>query len=240
MGKAQTINNPPSGSVRRFKWTKRILTVIGFLLGVTIVLGILIFVQPLVFLPHEKIEISLPFAEQDDASTGLIPMGEIEQWHNASTGSPDGHPGLDFQWNKETAILAVADGRITAVYKNNEDQFIVEQNLGHYYRSMYQELNRIAPGISPDLEIKKGQIIGFTGNFRTDFSGPLKARGPSGQLHLDFASTSILVGRLCPLGYFDQDSRRRIETIWSRIKESGNYKPEYPDICNGAYKGKEK
>ena len=220
-----------------WKWAKRFLIVLGILFAIFIST----IIQPAVFLPHDKIEISLPFAPEYDADVHLIPMGEIEEWHNASTGSPDGHPGIDFQWNREVEIRSVGDGGITRVYLNHEGEYIVEQSLGLYYRTMYQELNRLAPGIDTSSEVKKGELIGYTSYHRTEFGdGPPDPSDPSMQLHWDFASSSMLVGRLCPLGYFDAESRKRIEKIWERVKSKGNYKKEFPDICNGAFKNKEK
>lgn len=44
--------------------------------------------------------------------------------------------------------------------------------------------------------------------------------------------------RLCPHNHFDAESKKRIEAIWDRMKSQGKFKQEYPDICNGNYKGK--
>ncbi|KKQ93519.1 MAG: hypothetical protein UT18_C0019G0021 [candidate division CPR2 bacterium GW2011_GWC2_39_10] len=204
-----------------WKWVKRTLITVGVVFAV---LGLLIY-QPWVFLPHKKVEISLPFAPEFDSAANLIPMGEIEQWHNASTGLPDGHPGIDFQWQEPTPVIAVGDGYIFRISKSS-GEYSVEQSLSAYYRTAYQELDKIDSNIRLFSKVKKGQIIGYT---RNNF-----------QTHWDFASSSFLVNRLCPMGYFDADSKKRIETIWANVKAKGNYKPEYPDICNGAYKGKEK
>lgn len=215
-----------------FKWVLAGIVVIIFL-------GILVVTQPWVFLPHKHIEISLPFAPEDDAYTHIIPMGEIEKWHNASTGLPHGHPGIDFQWNKETKILAVADGWIINIRKNDEDKYIIEQTLGFFYRTIYQELNTIEPNLHFGTKIKRGQLIGYSGFKQINFDGPPKPSDPSMQIHWDFASWSYLIDRICPFGYFDADSKKRIETIWARNKADGQYKTEYPNICNGYYKDRE-
>jgi len=216
------------------KWVKWVLISIGSLL----VIGVLLITQPWVFLPHEHIEIGLPFPASADSYTDLIPMGEIEQWHNASTGLPNGHPGIDFGWEKETDILAVADGRIISIRKNHENQFIVEQSLGLFYRTVYQELNKLEPNIRFLSKIKKGQVIGQTGRAHVE-GMELQSGAPSRQMHWDFASSSYSINRLCPLGYYDTDSRKRIEAIWTRVKAQGNFKEQYPDICNGYFKDRE-
>ena len=208
-------------------------------IGVIILQGILLITQPWIFLPHQHIKISLPFAPEDDVYTHLIPMGEIEEWHNASTGLPNGHPGIDMQWNKETKILAVADGWIINVRKDDQGKFIIEQNLGLFYRTAYQELNYIEPDLKFGTKLKKGQLLGHSGFKQTNFDGPPKPSDPSMQIHWDFASNSIMVDRICPLSYFDDDSKKRIEAIWARNKAEGQYKTEYPDVCNGYYQNRE-
>ncbi|KKQ81263.1 MAG: hypothetical protein UT05_C0022G0006 [Parcubacteria group bacterium GW2011_GWF2_38_76] len=220
--------------MKKVKWWGWILIVLGILLTI----GGLFILQPWVFLSHKHIEISLPFPPEADSYTDLIPMGEIEQWHNASTGLPNGHPGIDFGWEKETDILAVADGRIISIRKNHENQFIVEQSLGLYYRTVYQELNKLEPNIRFLSKIKKGQVIGQTGRPHAE-GMELQSGAPSRQTHWDFASSSYSINRLCPLGYFDTDSQKRIEGIWANMKAKGQYKPEYPNICNGYYKNRE-
>ncbi|AKM82640.1 TPA: M23 family peptidase [Candidatus Berkelbacteria bacterium] len=217
-----------------WKWFKWVLLSIGIMFAI----GALLLFQPWAFLPHKHIEISLPFPKEADSYTDLIPMGEIEQWHNASTGLPNGHPGIDFGWEKETDILAVADGRIINIRKNHEGQYIVEQSLGLYYRTVYQELNKLEPDIRFLAKIKKGQVIGQTG--RPHVEGmELQNSAPSRQMHWDFSSSSYFINRICPVGYFDTDSRKRIEAIWARVKANGNFKPQYPDICNGYYENME-
>lgn len=203
-----------------WKWIKGLLITIGVIFA----LIVLLITQPWIYLPHKKVEISLPFAPEYDSKTNIIPMGEIEQWHNASTGLPDGHPGIDFQWQESTPILAVGDGYIIRASKGSEGYY-VEQNLGLYYRAAYQEVDKLDPSIKLFSKVKKGQIIGYTKEYF--------------QIHWDFASLSPLVNRLCPLGYYDADSKDRIDKIWANVKAKGNSKPEYPDICNGAYKNKE-
>ncbi len=43
--------------------------------------------------------------------------------------------------------------------------------------------------------------------------------------------------RFCPLGYFDAESRARIDTIWDRT--NNRFKDQFPNICSGNYYGKE-
>jgi hypothetical protein len=211
-----------------WKWFKWVL--LG--LGTLIALFLILLFQPWVFLPHKHIEISLPFPPSADSYTGLIPMGEMIE-HNASNGNENGHPGIDFGWEKETEILAVADGRITRITKNEYNIYIVEQQLGPYYRTMYQELNWIDPSLHFMSKVHKGQVIGKSGRPHNGTGRP-KESDPSRQVHWDFASSSMAIDRLCPLGYFDAESRARIEAIWARVPDD-TFKKMYPDICSGEY-----
>lgn len=214
---------------RWFKWL-----LIG--LGTIILLFGLFIIQPWDFLPHKHIEIGLPIKPEDDATTSLIPMGE-KIAHNASNGTPDGHPGLDFGgWNNETDIISVADGLITRIIKIKTGTITVEIQSG-YYRAVYQELNSIEPDLHLFSKVKKGQLIGRTDYYRAINNE--KKEFPSSQLHWDFGSSSLLIDRLCPLNYFDADARRRIEAIWAKVPSNDQFKSQYPEICNGVFKDKE-
>lgn len=214
----------------------KILKWIAIVLGVLLLAFGLLMFQPWVFLPHQHIVIALPFAPADDIYTNLIPMGEKIE-HNAQNGVPDGHPGIDFQWNKSTAILAVADGTIVNITKNKNNKYTIEQNLG-LYRSVYQEMNLVEPDLHRFSKVKRGQILGYSGTLRTGTSRP-KESDPSGQVHWDFGSASMLIDRLCPLNYFDADSKARILKIWANVPANDKFKSQYPDICNGVFKNKE-
>lgn len=43
--------------------------------------------------------------------------------------------------------------------------------------------------------------------------------------------------RLCPLTYFDNESRVLIEQIWEKTK--WDYKAKYPLVCNGYFENKD-
>lgn len=216
-----------------WKWFKWVLLTVGIL----IFLFLVMMAQPWVFLPHKHIEISLPFAPEDDAYTSLIPLGEKIE-HNASNGTPDGHPGIDFGWNKETRILAVADGRIMGITKDKNNKYRIEINMG-LYRTTYQEMNSVEPNLHFLSKVKKGQLLGYSGHYRKEENKIKSESDPSGQIHWDFASSSMIIDRLCPVNYFDPDSKRRIEVIWARVPANDQFKLQYPQICNGIFQGKE-
>jgi len=215
----------------------KIIKWISITIGSVILVGLLFIFQPWVFLPHKHIEIGLPFSPEVDSFTDLIPMGELI-YHNASNGSPNGHPGIDFGWEKEIDILAVADGRVINIRKNSDGQIIVEQSMGLFYRTVYQELNTIDPNLHFLSKVKKGQVLGQTGRPHVEGRPPQKG-DLSRQIHLDFVSSSQFINRLCPEGYLDAQSKQRIEAIWDRVPSDNQFKKDYPDICSGFYKGRE-
>lgn len=215
-----------------WKWLRRIF----FGIGILLVLFLVFMLQPWVFLPHRHIEITLPVEPADDAVTSLIPMGEKIE-HNESNGNPNGHPGIDLGgWNKETRIVSVADGRVTRISKAKTGTTTVEVQSG-FYRNVYQELNKVAPGLRWFSKVKKGQLIGYAGYWRAE-SPDRPPEFPSGQIHWDFASSSILIDRLCPYDYFDTDAKKRVDAIWAHADANNIFKPQYPKICNGWFEGR--
>lgn len=215
----------------------KILKWFGITVGI-IVLGLFIFmIQPWAFLPHRHIEISLPFPPEIDAKTSLIPMGEKIE-HNAANGNPDGHPGIDFGFQAVAPILASADGWVFTAGKTEADTIDITVYSGLFYKIEYKELNSIEPNIRFGAKVKKGQLLGYTGRDRLIEGRPTKADG-SGQVHWELTSSSHLIDRLCPVNYFDAESKRRIEQIWANVPATNQFKIDYPDICSGVYNGKE-
>lgn len=212
-----------------FKW-------VG-LSALTILLLLALFMfQPWAFLPHKHIEISLPFAAEYDSTVRIIPMGEKIE-HTAENGNPNGHPGIDFGFTGITPIIASADGRIFTVGKTEAGSIDITAYSG-FYKLEYKELNSVEPEIKPFAKIKKGQLLGYTGRKELLERAPTKADG-SGQIHWELASASLLIDRLCPMGYFDSESRQRIEKIWAAVPDTDQFKKDYPDICSGIFKDKE-
>lgn len=206
-------------------------------MGLTVVLLGLFMFQPWVYLPHRHIEISLPFPPEADAKTSLIPMGEMIE-HTAKNGNPNGHPGIDFGFQALTPILASADGRVFIVGETEAGSTDISIYSGLFYKIEYKELNSIEPAIRFGAKIKKGQMLGYTGRDKVIQGPPNRADG-SGQLHWELTSSSYLIDRLCPVGYFDLESKRRIEQIWANVPATSQFKTDYPDICSGVFKNKE-
>lgn len=214
---------------------KKILKWVAIVMLSAAAIFYLIMFKPWVLLPHKHISISLPFAESEDYQVSLIPMGEKIE-HNEANGNPDGHAGIDFGFQKETQILSVADGWVSGVDYTDEGINVVV--LSGAYKVTYKELNSIEPGIHFLTRLEQGQVIGVTGcvgeNCKFD---PVNPR--SSQLHWEFSSASMYLDRLCPLGYFDESARARVEAIWDSVPEQNQFKIQYPLICNGFFEGRE-
>lgn len=214
----------------------RVLKWLGLGVGAVILLFALFLFQPWAYLPHDRIEISLPFAQEYDSIVSIIPMGEKIE-HNEANGNPDGHPGIDFGFQGVTPIIASADAWVFTAGKTSAGSIDVSTYSGSY-RIEYKELNTIEPNIKRFAKIKKGQLLGYTGRKELLQRKPTKEDG-SGQIHWELASSSLLIDRLCPMGYFDAESKSRIEAIWANVPADSQFKKDYPDICSGVFKGKE-
>lgn len=215
----------------------KILKWIGIVVG-TVVLALALFMfQPWAFLPHQRLEISLPFNSDADAKVFLIPMGEKIE-HNEANGNPDGHPGIDFGFQGVTPIIASADGWVFSAGMTSAGSIDITTYSGPFYKITYKELNTIEPNIKRFAKVEKGQLLGYTGRDKIIEGRPTKEDG-SGQIHWEFASSSFFIDRLCPVEYFDAESKRRVEQIWANVPADSEFKRDYPDICSGVFKDKE-
>lgn len=184
------------------------------------------------FLPgrtHERITVSLPFAAEDDARE-LIPMGETINHPDA----PHGHPGIDFMWDHDVPIIASAAGIVTKIRRHEDGRTWDVEVVTGDYAVRYTELESYNPALRKGQRVAKGSWIGQPGH-------PLDL--PDGNrshysIHWEFDYDTFWVDRLCPMTYFDDDSRRRIERIWQR--STWQHKDRFPDTCSGFYKGRDK
>ena len=197
------------------------------------------------YLPHKQPVLILPFDPKYDSACGLMPMGEKIMHPDA----PDGHPGIDFGFDGLTdkvPYIAAMDGTIRKVkiYDNKEKpspgKTILSEKLADVvivkgpYQTVYSEMdgNSLPANIRAGAIIKQGDLVGY-GNLTTyNDTGKLRQ-----MIHWEFGSTSPVIDRFCPLSYFTQESRTRIEEIWAQTNWP-EMKAQYPKICNGAYDGK--
>lgn len=215
----------------RVKIKKKIILIV---LGVVFFLA-LFFLNTLIqfkaFLPHKKIEIILPFDEKYDFSTTLIPMGE-KIYH---PDSPLGHPGIDFGGEVDFPFIASADGTITKMNHGSSDGIDIYLESG-FYSIVYKEMDESRMFVKIGDKVKKGDKIAMPnpkaekGETRVHYS-----------THWEFASISPVKDRYCPVNYFTQESKTRIEKIWDKMDPNamGGMKAKYPNICSGGYEGRE-
>jgi hypothetical protein len=198
-----------------------------------IFLGLFIRFYAFRYFPHERIEISLPWAPEDDDLIFINPMGEKVEHAN----SPLGHPGIDFGWHHPAPLIASVGGRVTKIDEHStgghgetEKVYNVEVVTG-VYAVRYQEI-AVREGLKEGMHINKGDIIGRGGKYVQE--GGL---GTYYNMHWEFDFNSPIFDRLCPMTYFDQDSQARITAIFDKVGQT--YNGQYPAVCSGAYDGRE-
>ncbi|OGY27816.1 MAG: hypothetical protein A2802_00110 [Candidatus Woykebacteria bacterium RIFCSPHIGHO2_01_FULL_43_29] len=211
---------------------KRLVKIVGLiLLALVLFFAWKFFIRFLPFVPHERITISLPFAQENDDLLFINPMGETD--HHKP---PRGHPGLDFAWNHPAPLIAVASGKVTKIeehppggFGETEKIYDVEVVNG-IYAIRYDEI-KPADNIKVGVMIKKGEVIGRGGEYRQQDRLQYST-------HWEFDYDSFVTDRLCPLTYFDEDSHSRINAIWDKV--GSTYNGQFPEICSGFYKGRDK
>lgn len=204
--------------------------IIAAVVAVAVIVGVCFFVtggKITSILPHRAIVLGLPMAAAHDGVTDLIPLGETINHPD----TPNGHPGIDFLWTKDTPIIAMADGTVTstAPAEDSHGKYDVTVVSG-IYEIHYDELDELAPGVGVGTKLKRGDFIGYP-----------QRRGHG--LHLEFGfsgrKTKLLRKELCPLSYFDEASLARINAIWDKAAagDKPDMKTRFPKICNGYYDG---
>lgn len=184
------------------------------------------------YLPHERIEISLPWAPEDDDLIFVNPMGEKVEHAD----SLHGHPGIDFGWHHPAPLIAAAAGRVTKIKEHRtgghgetEKTYNVEVVTG-VYAVRYDEITP-REDLRVGMRVNKGDVIGRGGKY---FGGEL---GTYYSTHWELDFNSPLFDRLCPMTYFDPESAARLTTIFARVGQT--YDGRYPEVCSGDYKNKE-
>ena len=74
------------------------------------------------------------------------------------------HDGLDFRARVGTPIYATGDGTIKFARRKSTLGNLVVINHGFGYESKYAHLSKFADGIAKGSEVKRGELIGYSGN----------------------------------------------------------------------------
>lgn len=197
--------------------------------------GAWILVQPIAFLPHERIVIGVPYRESD-RPTGMIPMGET--LYHPKPAAPRGHPGIDFGWdgNGTHDIISSSDGVVVSLAygASGPETWDVVVRTGVYHL-VYKELEETS--VAKGDRVVQGDLIGHPGHFCDDDP----AHGPPHcwyNMHWELASMSPILDRFCPVTYLDPASRASLEELWASVPATDRVKSQFPDICSGDYAGR--
>ncbi|MDO8618782.1 MAG: M23 family metallopeptidase [Candidatus Daviesbacteria bacterium] len=209
---------------------RKIIKIVGIILLILLLFfAWRMFIRFLPFIPHERVTISLPFSKEDDDLIFINPMGETD--HHKP---PNGHPGLDFAWKHRAPLIAVIDGKITKIEEHppggfGETEKIYDVELVNgIYAIRYGEM-KPAENIKVGMKVNKGDMIGRGG----EYNQPGGGLGLYYSFHWEFDYDSVIFDRLCPLTYFDENSKNRIEAIWKKVGTT--YNGKFPEICSGFY-----
>jgi hypothetical protein len=188
---------------------------------------------------HSTMKLIVPY-EPSDPIDDLVPMGEKIHHSNA-----DGHVGIDFQWEDHSGgppkILASAAGTVLSVeldpYSNNTSLIIVllHQAEDTRYYTAYEGL-RIDSSVQPGDLINQGQIIGETWDNPDTGDDVYMIHWEFGFCPGNDSKQCAPPERLCPMSYFEKESRAILEEVWSA--STNQYKQQYPHICSGAFYGR--
>ncbi len=196
-----------------------------------------------------RIIITLPFDPQNPPD-GMMPMGETVH-HDP----PNGHPGIDFQWYTDTGppkIYSVATGVIVEITQDEErieihDQITWVITINHtgfdkQYYTRSTDLSSYNTNLMVGDVIDEYTFLGYAMHpvevddlnmhmIHWEFGVGLSSYSDSGKERMGYGE------RLCPLTYFDEDSRVLIEEVWEAA--GYNEKDQFPLLCNGFYEGRD-
>ena len=74
------------------------------------------------------------------------------------------HLGTDYAAPYGTPILAVANGVVTKASRTRGNGNFVKIKHDKTYQTQYLHMQKFAPGITPGVQVKQGQVIGYVGS----------------------------------------------------------------------------
>lgn len=172
----------------------------------------------------------------------IMPMGETI--NHPKPQNPNGHPGIDFQWNNPASIpeiLASMEGTVTAIRESETwvGTYDVATKNGRYGVD-YTELGGVKTGLKVGDEVKAGDLIGYPQHPSniTDQPNYRMIHWQFGYVDTNNSENVFVRERLCPMTYFDSSAKSSIETIWANTNWL-EMKANAPDICSGDYAGQD-
>lgn len=201
-------------------WIRSLFALVGI---VILALAFMMF-RPDTYLPHERIVLRVPY-NISEPPISILPMGE-KIYH---PDSPKGHPGIDFQWaGPDAKVLSSSNGKISSIKLVNDkwNKWDMTVSSGPYI-VRYKEMENYNTKLKVGHHVSAGDFLGYPANPK------IHNQVGAYQIHWEFASPSPIRDRFCPMTYFDEESRKSIEAIWST--STWQYKSQYPHICSGGY-----
>ena len=175
----------------------------------------------------------VPYSTNSNLPSAMTPMGET--LYHPKPQNPNGHPGIDFQWENPSAIPTIIASMNATVYAivnntNHAGTYDVSTKNGKWGVD-YAELGSVASGVKVGDSVNAGDIIG-TPQHPASITDLPNFR----MIHWQFgyASNNSVGTRLCPISYFASSAKTAIETLWANTN-SPEIKSQFPNICSGDY-----
>jgi hypothetical protein len=124
--------------------------------------------------------------------------------HPENYSSTHGHTGIDFDTPEGTPVMAAADGIVTEAGMHKRSQEEPDKGYGWYVRiqhpdkwnTLYTQLQPQGVMVQPNMEVRRGQVIGLSGN-----SGKASERP---RLHFELRSGPSVSTATDPLPYLQE------------------------------------
>lgn len=167
----------------------------------------------------------MPIADADVATSayGIWPFGTHSGGH-----AFDGHPGWDVEFRPGASALVAADGVVQMVFAdtNAPDRFTVQiehEGGGKRYRTVYTNVQVVAPEIRAGARVTAGQRIGTPGVYTVTMG---RTSVTYAMVHFqldDFTQNSGQTNQMAvgPATYLDGVGRATFERIWANAKYYG-------------------
>jgi len=180
----------------------------------------------------------LPYSTSSILPSAMTPMGETI--YHPKPQNPQGHPGVDFQWENPSeipTIIASMDATVTAITDNSSHAgtYDIETASGKWGVD-YCELGSVREGLKVGDIVKVGDLIGTPQHpvAITDLPNFRMIHWQFGYIR-DAGNETGVATRICPLSYFSANAKSTIESLWTNTSAT-ELKANAPDICSGDFK----
>lgn len=182
--------------------------------------------------------IYLPYSTGGNLPSAMTPMGET--LFHEKPGNPQGHPGIDFQWENPSGVPTITASMDATITEIKADDFWVGayavSTKNGSYGVDYTELGGVSTNLKVGDAVKVGDAIGTPQHpsTNTDFPNFRMIHWQFGTIRDERYGKGVGT-RLCPLSYFASSARSAIENLWANTNAT-ELKANAPDICSGDYK----